>query len=87
MTATGSGPMEVSEAAVYTGLSANTVRRRVDLWLSGDRSSRALKGGRTSGTTGDRLIDRVDAERVRLQLLGEVEPTVTPEEWARRSAG
>lgn len=73
------GMMTVSEAVIHTGLSMNTVRRRVDAWDSGDRSPYALKGGRSGG--GERLVDRLDAERVRLQRVGDVASAVTTEQW------
>ena len=79
-------PLTVSEAVELTGLSDNTLRRRVDAWLSGDRSPYALKGGRTGGDKGDRLVDPLDAERARLQRLGELPGTVTTDEYARQAA-
>ena len=74
--------MTVTEAVEYTGLSRRTVQRRAQAWIDGDRTPYAIKSGRTGGDRGDRLIDRADAERVRLQRLGELPGTVTAEEYA-----
>lgn len=75
--------LSTSEAAAHVGISQPTIRRRVDAWLRGDRSPYALKGGRTGGSKGDRSVDPVDAERARLQRVGELPSTVTTEEYAR----
>lgn len=76
-----SKPMTVSQAAEYTGLSETTVRKRADLWFGGGRGPDALKAGRTHGNRGARLIDRRDAERVRLQVAGELDANVTADEF------
>lgn len=71
----------VQWAVTHTGLGRRTVQRRVDAWLDGDRSSYALKGGKRNSWRGDRLVDPVDAERVRLQAAGRLAPDVTAGEW------
>lgn len=77
------GPtMRAAEVATWTGLSLRTVQRRATAWQSGDRSPYAIKSGRTGGDRGDLVVDRVDAERVRLQRLGELPGEVTAEQYA-----
>jgi hypothetical protein len=65
----------VLDAAELTGLSVSTVQRRVDAWQRGDRSDYALKGG-TAGATSSkgatRYVDRLDAEALAKQLVGEL---------------
>ncbi|MEU8023717.1 hypothetical protein AB0B88_16030 [Micromonospora haikouensis] len=78
--------MTVTEAVRHTGLSRSTLQRRAQAWIDGDRSPYALKAGRTGGDRGDRVIDRVDAERVRLQRLGELPGAVTAHEYAATRA-
>jgi hypothetical protein len=72
----------VPEVVELTGLSATTIRRRCDAWQRGERTPYAIKVGRTGGDKGDRLIDPDDAERVRLQARGELDPAVTAEQYA-----
>ncbi len=78
--------MTVGEAVAYTGVPKKTLHRRCDAWIdAGDRSPNAIKSSRTGGATrGDRLVNRDDAERVRLQRLGELDGRVTADEWAGR---
>ncbi len=72
----------MAEAIERTGLSDNTLRRRVDAWIEGKRTPYAIKGGRTGGDRGDRQFDALDVERARLQLLGELDGSVTTDEYA-----
>lgn len=69
-------------AVTHTKLSRRSVQRRVTAWLDGDRSPYALKGGKRNSWRGDRLVDPVDAERVRLQAVGRLSAEVTAVEWS-----
>lgn len=68
--------------AVLHPLSRRTIQRRLDAWLDGDRSPYAIRCARTGGDRGVRLADPVDVERVRLQLAGELDQSVTAEQYA-----
>ena len=61
-----------------------TLRRRVDAWLAGDeariRSGYAVRGARVWG---GRLVDEVDAERVRLQHQVLLPKDLTASRWAQ----
>lgn len=63
--------MRPTEAAQLIGVGINTIRRRVDAWLAGNRTDYALKGGR-AGT--DRYVDPDDARALAAQLRGELGP-------------
>jgi hypothetical protein len=71
----------VSWAIAHTGLGRRTVQRRVDAWRDGDRGPYALRSSARSNPRNDRLVDPVDAERVRLQEAGRLDPSVTAEQW------
>jgi len=66
--------MTVPEAARRVGVSQETIRRRVDAWIGGERGPYAIKGGRTGGDRGNRYVDVDDVERARRQLAGEDPP-------------
>lgn len=91
----GSRWLSVTEAAEHTGLSRRTVQRRVDAWLDGDRSPYAIRGRRHFGrgttgvdpTEGERQVDELDAERVRVQLDGELDPAVTADAYLEQQRG
>jgi hypothetical protein len=74
--------MTITDAITLTGLSKATLHRRVDAWGRGDRSPYALKGGRTGGDRGTRMIDRLDAERARLQGRGDLPADMTTAGYA-----
>ena len=71
----------VQWAVSHTGLGRRTLQRRVDAWLEGQRDPYAIKSGRRNSWRGDRLVDPVDAERVRLQEKGRLSPDVTAARW------
>jgi hypothetical protein len=71
----------VQWAVTHTGLSRRTVHRRVDAWLAGDRTPYAIKSTTRPSRRGDRRLDPVDVERVRLQETGRLGPEVTADRW------
>lgn len=75
----------VKWAAEYTGLARRTLHRRVDAWLDPahpeHRSPYAIRSSRRSNARGDRIVDPVDTERVRLQELGQLDASVTTGQW------
>lgn len=71
----------VTWALTYTGVGRRTIQRRVDAWLRGDRTSYAMRSSTRPNQRGDRLVDPVDAERVRLQELGHLDSAVTAAQW------
>lgn len=72
-------------AVSWTGLSRRTVQRRLDAWRSPHAwisgSPYAIRGTTRAGERGDRMIDPVDAERVRLQERGLLPAEVTTRQW------
>jgi hypothetical protein len=81
-------PLRIGEAVALIGLSQSTVQRRCDLWERGERDNpRALKCTRTSGAVGrregERLVDALDAQRMRDQVAGRLSPLVTAEQYAQ----
>ncbi len=60
-----------AEAAEITGLSIQTIRRRVDDWRNGGRSDYALRGGAAQG---DRWVDLDDARALAAQIRGDLPP-------------
>jgi hypothetical protein len=80
----------VKWAQEYTGVGRRTVHRRVDAWLDPEhpehRTPYAIRSSQRPNARKDRLIDPVDAERVRLQELGQLDGSVTTEEWDRMIA-
>ncbi len=60
--------MRIATVSVVTGLSKSTVRRRIDAWIHGDRSSYALKGGRSGSI---RYADPDAVERLARELRGD----------------
>ena len=75
----------IADLAIYTGIPEMTLRRRVDAWSRGDRTPYAIRGGRTGGDRGARRVGRVEAERVRRQRIGEIDASITADEYARGS--
>jgi hypothetical protein len=76
--------LPIREAVERTGLSRSTLHRRADAWQAGDRSPYAVRSGRkTDG--GERTFDPRDLDRVRRQMIGDVLPSVTAEQWAATS--
>lgn len=73
----------LSWAVKHTGLDRKTLHRRLDTWTAGDRSPYALMGSRSTNPRGDRLVDPLDAERVRLQEAGRLDREVNAEMWRR----
>lgn len=65
--ATPSRRIGVKEAMAITGLPRRTVQRRVDAWISGDRTDYALRGWRAGSS---RIVSRADAEALARQMDG-----------------
>lgn len=76
--------LSISEAVEALGLPRRTIQRRGQAWENGDRSSYAIRSGRTGGDRGDRLYDPIDIERVRRQLDGQLPLTVTAEQYVQQ---
>lgn len=76
------GWLSMTDAVAHTGVPPMTLRRRVDAWLARDaariQSGYAVVGARVFG---GRLVDMVDAERVRLQRLVKLDSSVTAAAW------
>lgn len=82
------GWLSMTDAVAHTGVPPMTLRRRVDAWLARDparmESGYAVVGARVFG---GRLVDMVDAERVRLQRLVQLDRSVTADAWAASVRG
>jgi len=61
----------VTRAAALLGAGQNTVRRRVDAWVNGDRTDYAIAGGMTGHT---RTVNFRDALALAAQRRGDLGP-------------
>lgn len=75
----------VKWAVDWTGLGRRTVHRRLDAWRSPNEWERlspyAIRGTKRPNVRGDRMVDPVDAERVRLQENGRLPENVNTQMW------
>lgn len=75
------GGMSIAEAIEHTGVPKRTLHRRAEAWETGDRTSYAIRSWRLYAG-GPRRLDRADVERVRMQRLGRLDPTITADEFS-----